>query len=57
MLRAQADAWEAAGRTALAIDARERADDLVAVALRKDRRIILTPELTERFRRVPIRWR
>ena len=57
VLRAQADAWEAQGRTALAVDARERADDLVAVARRKDTRIVLTPELTERFRRVPIRWR
>jgi hypothetical protein len=56
-LREQADTWEEAGQTALADDARERAADLEALARRKDRRIVLTPELTERFRRVPIRWR
>lgn len=56
-LLAQADAWDAAGQEALADDARERAADLRALAARRDSRIVLTPELTERFRRVPIRWR
>ena len=56
-LLAQAASWDADGRHALAADARERAADLRALALRKDHRIVLTPELTERFRRVPIRWR
>lgn len=56
-LLAQAEAWERDGQTALAADARERAADLAALGARRDRRIVLTPELTERFRRVPIRWR
>ncbi len=56
-LRRQAQEFRAAGRSALALDASERAADLAAVVARRDRRIVLTPELAERFRRVPIRWR
>lgn len=56
-LLAEADELEAAGETALALDRRERAADLRAIAGRRDTRLVLTPTLTERFRRVPIRWR
>lgn len=56
-LRAEADAHEKAGRAAIAADRRERAADLEAAAARADRRIVMTPTLAEKFRRVPIRWR
>ena len=56
-LDAEASRAESAGELAAARDLRERADDLRAAALRHDIRIALTPELTKRFRRVPIRWR
>lgn len=56
-LRAEADAFDAAGRPALAQDRRERARDLELVAPRRDGRVLLTPALAEKFRRVPIRWR
>ncbi len=56
-LRASAEQLEAAGATDLAADRRERAADLEALARRRDRRIVMTPELAEKFRRVPIRWR
>jgi hypothetical protein len=38
-------------------DARERSIDAAAVRPRSDRQIVMTRALTERFRRVPIRWR
>jgi hypothetical protein len=56
-LRAEADALEKEGRRALAAGRRERAADLEAAAARADRRIVMTPPLAEKFRRVPIRWR
>jgi len=56
-LRAAAVQLEAAGAADLAADRRERAADLEALARRRDRRIVMTPELAEKFRRVPIRWR
>lgn len=56
-LRAEALSLERAGRHAAAADRRERADDIEAEAARADRRIVLTPALAEKFRRVPIRWR
>lgn len=56
-LRAEAESLEKAGRAALAADRRERAADLEAAAARADRRIVMTPTLAEKFRRVPIRWR
>lgn len=40
-----------------AADAREEDADSQAAAARADRRIVMTRELTEKFRRVPIRWR
>jgi hypothetical protein len=39
------------------IDHEETTGDAYRAALRADRRIPMTPALTERFRRVPIRWR
>jgi hypothetical protein len=36
---------------------KECADDEAAVRARMDRRIVMTRELAEKFRRVPIRWR
>ena len=56
-LLAEAASLESEGKSDLAADARERAEDLLAVAARNDRRIVVTPELARRFRRVPIRWR
>ena len=56
-LRAEADRLEKEGESALAADRRERAADLEALADRRDRRIVMTPALAEKFRRVPIRWR
>lgn len=56
-LRADAERLAAAGDAVAAADARERADDLAAHAARADRRLVVTPTLAERFRRVPIRWR
>jgi hypothetical protein len=56
-LRAEADRLDAEGKPALACDRRERADDLDAARRRRDRTIEMTPELAEKFRRVPIRWR
>jgi hypothetical protein len=56
-LLADAAQFERAGKSDLAADARERAEDLRAIAERSDRRIVVTPELARRFRRVPIRWR
>ncbi len=53
----EAELHVAAGRDDRARDAQERAADLRAELERRDRRIVLTPGLTERFRRVPIRWR
>jgi hypothetical protein len=38
-------------------DAREEDADAQASAARADRRIVMTRELAEKFRRVPIRWR
>ena len=40
-----------------ALDRTEQADDAVAARNRADRRIVMTRELAEKFRRVPIRWR
>lgn len=56
-LRAEADRLAADGRSALAADRRERAEDLEALALRRDLHMVLTEDLAEKFRRVPIRWR
>lgn len=56
-LRDEADALDRAGRADLALDRRERAADLEACDARADRRLVLTPALAEKFRRVPIRWR
>jgi hypothetical protein len=56
-LREEADALERAGDGDLATDRRERAADLEACDARADRRLVLTPALAEKFRRVPIRWR
>jgi hypothetical protein len=38
-------------------DARDQDADAQAAAARADRRVVMTPELAEKFRRVPIRWR
>jgi hypothetical protein len=57
VLRGEADRLEAAGKTALAADRRERAADLEALAQRREFHMVLTPELAEKFRRVPIRLR
>jgi hypothetical protein len=56
-LLAEAARLDAEGRAALAADARDRAADAAAHAARSDRRLVLTPALAEKFRRVPIRWR
>lgn len=56
-LRAEAERLESEGRAALAADRRDRAADAEAELQRADRRLVLTPELAEKFRRVPIRWR
>lgn len=40
-----------------ALDRTEQLDDATAAANRADRRIVMTRELAEKFRRVPIRWR
>ena len=54
---AEAARFEAEGRGDLAADARDRAADAAANAARADRRLVLPPDLAEKFRRVPIRWR
>ncbi|MCE9636196.1 MAG: hypothetical protein K8T90_10885 [Planctomycetes bacterium] len=56
-LRDEAERLAAAGDTALAADRRERAADLDAHLARADGRLVVTPALAEKFRRVPIRWR
>lgn len=56
-LRKQANAFDAAGKHVLATGCRDRAIDLEAIAKRRDHHLVLTPELAEKFRRVPIRWR
>ena len=56
-LRAEADVLEKQGKLALAIGRRDRATDLEGIARRRDHHLVLTPELAEKFRRVPIRWR
>ena len=57
MLRDEAARLEASGDVALAADRRERAADLEAHFARADGRLVVTPALAEKFRRVPIRWR
>jgi hypothetical protein len=56
-LRADAERHERDGRAAEAADLRERAADLESHLARADHRLVLTPVLAEKFRRVPIRWR
>jgi hypothetical protein len=56
-LRADAERHERDGRAAVAADLRERAADLESHLARADHRLVLTPVLAEKFRRVPIRWR
>ena len=56
-LRAEADRLAKDGHPELATDRRERAEDLEARIARADHRLVLTPSLAEKFRRVPIRWR
>ena len=56
-LRAEADRLDEEGRAVAAADRRDRAADLDALAARSDRRLVLTRDLVEKFRRVPIRWR